>query len=145
MRNVRYKDQIRPSFGHLSFYSRELSWSDPNLTRTTTRPDETDAMNADIFLENNRRMLVSFCRENHIIRISLFGSALRGEATTNSDIDLLVEFHPQHMPGLIKLAGMEIELSHLLGKKVDLRTAQDLSVYFRDEVLREAKEAYAET
>jgi len=49
------------------------------------------------------------------------------------------------MPGLIKLAGMEIELSHLLCKKVDLRTAQDLSVYFRDEVLIEAKEAYAET
>jgi len=117
----------------------------PLHNRTTTRPDETDAMNADIFLENNRRMLDSFCRKNHIIRISLFGSALRGEATTNSDIDLLVEFHPQHTPGLIKLAGMEIELSHLLGKKVDLRTAQDLSVYFRDEVLREAKEAYAET
>ncbi len=113
--------------------------------RTTTRPDETNAMNADIFLETIRKVLVNFCRNNHIIRVSLFGSALRGEATTNSDIDLLVEFHPQHIPGLIKLAGMEIELSHLLGKKVDLRTAQDLSVYFRDEVLTEAKEAYAET
>ena len=102
-------------------------------------------MNADKLLKTNRGLLASFCRENHIIRISLFGSALRGEATANSDIDLLVEFHPQHIPGLIKLAGMEIELSRLLGKKVDLRTAQDLSVYFRDEVLTEAKEAYAET
>jgi len=102
-------------------------------------------MIAETILDTNRRVLASFCRKHHITRLSLFGSALRGEATTNSDIDLLVEFHPQHMPGLIKLAGMEIELSHLLGKKVDLRTAQDLSVYFRDEVLIEAKEAYAET
>ena len=102
-------------------------------------------MIAETILDTNRRVLASFCRKHHITRLSLFGSTLKGEATASSDIDLLVAFHPQHVPGLIKLAGMEIELSHLLDKKVDLRTAQDLSVYFRDEVLREAKEAYAET
>ena len=102
-------------------------------------------MIAETILDTNRRVLASFCRKHHITRLSLFGSALRGEATASSDIDLLVVFHPKHIPGLIALAGMEIELSHLLCKKVDLRTAQDLSVYFRDEVLIEAKEAYAET
>ena len=55
-----------------------------------------------------------------------------------------VEFHPDHIPGLLKLAGLEIELSKILGKKVDLRTAQDLSIYFRDDVLKHAKVAYVE-
>jgi predicted nucleotidyltransferase len=102
-------------------------------------------MKAEILLQTNQRMLASFCRKNHITRLSLFGSALRGEETAQSDIDLLVEFHPEHIPGLVTLAGMEIELSNILGKKVDLRTAQDLSVYFRDDVLTESKDAYAET
>ena len=101
-------------------------------------------MNIDRLLESNRRVLARFCRKHHIQRLSLFGSALKGEAGKHSDIDLLVEFHPEHIPGLVTLAGMEIELSQLLGRKVDLRTAQDLSVYFRDEVLKEAREKYAE-
>jgi len=76
--------------------------------------------------------------------LSLFGSALRGQAGPDSDIDFLVEFHPDHIPGLIKLAGMEIELSEILGRKVDLRTPQDLSRYFRQEVLNSAELQYAE-
>jgi len=76
--------------------------------------------------------------------LSLFGSALRGDAGPDSDIDFLIEFHPDHIPGLIKLAGMEIELSKILGRKVDLRTPQDLSRYFRQEVLNSAELQYAE-
>ena len=76
--------------------------------------------------------------------MSLFGSALRGDAGPDSDIDFLIEFHPDHIPGLIKLAGMEIELSEILGRKVDLRTPQDLSRYFRQEVLNSAELQYAE-
>ena len=76
--------------------------------------------------------------------MSLFGSALRGDAGPESDIDFLIEFHPDHIPGLIKLAGMEIELSEILGRKVDLRTPQDLSRYFRQEVLNSAELQYAE-
>lgn len=76
--------------------------------------------------------------------MSLFGSALRGDAGPASDIDFLIEFHPDHIPGLIKLAGMEIELSEILGRKVDLRTPQDLSRYFRQEVLNSAELQYAE-
>jgi predicted nucleotidyltransferase len=101
-------------------------------------------MKVETILETNRSVLASFCRKHHITRLSLFGSTLKGEATASSDIDLLVEFHTDHIPGLIALAGMEIELSKLLGHKVDLRTAQDLSIYFRDEVLKEAREQYAE-
>ena len=91
-----------------------------------------------------REKVAEFCRRNHICRLSLFGSALRGELRPDSDIDFLVEFDPNHVPGLIKLAGMELELSGLLGRRVDLRTAQDLSRYFREDVCRSAKVQYAE-
>ena len=85
-----------------------------------------------------------FCRKHHIRKLSLFGSALSGDLGLNSDIDLLVEFDRDHIPGLIRLAGMEIELSEVLGRKVDLRTPQDLSRYFRQDVLDSAEVQYAE-
>jgi predicted nucleotidyltransferase len=85
-----------------------------------------------------------FCKRNHIRKMSLFGSVLRGEERPDSDIDLLVEFEPGHVPGLITLSGMELELTGLLGRKVDLRTPGDLSRYFRKEVLDEAEALYAE-
>ena len=86
--------------------------------------------------------IVNFCRRNHIRRLALFGSALRDELKPDSDIDLLVEFEEKHIPGLITLAGMEIELSNKFGRKVDLRTPGDLSRYFRDEVVRTAEVQY---
>ena len=86
--------------------------------------------------------LKTFCQKNHIIKLSLFGSALHGELRPDSDIDLLVEFEKGHVPGLITLAGMEIELTELLGRKVDLRTPGDLSRHFRNEVVREAEVQY---
>ncbi len=57
---------------------------------------------------------------------------------------MLVEFDPDHIPGFFKLAHMERELSEIMEKKVDLRTPQELSKYFRDEVLSEAEVQYAE-
>jgi predicted nucleotidyltransferase len=89
-----------------------------------------------------KNSLSRFCRKNHIRKISLFGSALRGEMGPDSDVDLLVEFVPGHIPGLIKLAGMEIELTEMVGRKVDLRTAQELSRYFREEVVNMAEVIY---
>ena len=86
--------------------------------------------------------LQSFCRKNHIKKLSLFGSALRDELTPESDIDLLVEFEEGHIPGLITLAGIEIELSEIIGRKVDLRSPLDLSRFFRDEVVSQAKVQY---
>ena len=99
-------------------------------------------MQTDILNKPNRQKLSAFCQKYNIVKLSLFGSTISGEAKAESDIDLLVEFNPEHIPGLITLAGMEIELSKILGKKVDLRTAQDLSTYFRNDVLAEARVAY---
>jgi predicted nucleotidyltransferase len=88
--------------------------------------------------------LDQFCRKQHIQRLSLFGSRLKGTARPDSDIDLLVEFEPGREPGLLGLATMEAELATLLGgAQVDLRTPQDLSQYFRDQVLRTAAVQYA--
>ena len=87
--------------------------------------------------------LARFCQRHHIRRLSLFGSQLKGTATPHSDIDLLVEFEPEHSPGLLGMAQMEIDLGEVLGRKVDLRTPGDLSRYFRDEVMRTAQVQYA--
>ncbi|MDY7030724.1 MAG: nucleotidyltransferase domain-containing protein [Thermodesulfobacteriota bacterium] len=87
--------------------------------------------------------LEKFCRRNHIIKMSFFGSALHDELGPGSDIDILVEFDNDHMPGLLDLAGMEIELTEVFGRKVDLRTPAELSRYFRDDVLEKAKVEYA--
>ena len=76
--------------------------------------------------------IADFCRKNHIVKLALFGSALRDELKSDSDV-----------PGLITFAGMEIELTDKIGRKVDLRTSGDLSRYFRDEVINSAEVQYA--
>jgi hypothetical protein len=86
--------------------------------------------------------LIEFCQRNHIRKLSVFGSALRGQLGPDSDIDLLVEFEPGHTPGLFSIVRMEMELSEALGRKADLRTPEDLSEYFRDEVLEHAEVQY---
>jgi predicted nucleotidyltransferase len=88
-------------------------------------------------------MLAKFCQTHHICKLSLFGSQLKGTAHADSDVDLLVEFEPQFTPGFFELARMEAEISQLIGKKVDLRTAGDLSRYFRNQVLATAVPQYA--
>lgn len=87
--------------------------------------------------------LANCCHRNHIRRLALFGSNLTGTNRPDSDLDLLVEFEPGQEPGLLLLAGIEAELSDLAGgKPVDLRTAQDLSRYFRSEIVRTAAVQY---
>lgn len=88
------------------------------------------------------KQIADFCRRHHISKLSLFGSALSEDFSERSDIDLLVEFEPGYRVGLIRLAGMEIELSQLLGRKVDLRTPADLSQYFRHKVIQSAEVQY---
>jgi predicted nucleotidyltransferase len=73
----------------------------------------------------------------------LFGSTLREDFSPDSDLDVLVEFEPGHVPGLAFFA-MELELSELLGRKVDLNTPAFLSPYFPDQVLAEAEVHYAQ-
>ena len=84
-----------------------------------------------------------FCSAHHIRRLALFGSQLDGATRADSDIDLLVEFDPAHIPGLFGMSALESELSCMLdGKRIDLRTAGDLSRYFREDVLRTAQVQY---
>ncbi|MCX6844229.1 MAG: nucleotidyltransferase domain-containing protein [candidate division WOR-3 bacterium] len=91
----------------------------------------------------DRARLAEFCRRHHIRKLSFFGSVLGESFRPDSDVDVLVEFEPEHVPGLLTLAGLEIELSGLLGRKADVRTAEDLSRYFRDEVVAKAQLLYA--
>lgn len=84
------------------------------------------------------------CRRHHIRRLSLFGSVLKASARPDSDVDLLVEFEPGRKPGFLGLAAIEAELSALLGgRTVDLRTPEDLSPHFRDQVVSMAEVQYA--
>ena len=86
--------------------------------------------------------IAEFCRRNGIRKLSLFGSILRDDFRPDSDIDVLVEFELGSRVGLFRLTGMEIELSEVLGHKVDLNTPGFLSPYFRDRVLTEARPQY---
>ena len=83
--------------------------------------------------------ITEFCNKHYIRKLAVFGSALRRESKEDSDIDILVEFHQEHIPGLFELVDMEEKLSVLFdGRKIDLRTPNDLSRYFRNEVINNA-------
>jgi len=88
--------------------------------------------------------IADFCRKHHIRKLALFGSVLREDFRPDSDVDVLVEFEPGHTVGLLRMAGLELELSELIGRKVDLRTPAELSRYFRDEVVRSSEVQYAQ-
>lgn len=89
-----------------------------------------------------REALAKFCRRNHVRRLAIFGSALRDDFGPESDVDVLVEFEEGHVPGLLTMAGLEAELSRIMGRRVDLRTPAELSRHFREQVLREADNQY---
>jgi uncharacterized protein len=89
--------------------------------------------------------IADFCCRHHIRKLSLFGSVLRDDFGPNSDLDVLVEFEEGRAPGLIRLAGMELELSRILGgRRVDMNTPRCLSPYFREQVMRDAQVQYAQ-
>lgn len=89
-----------------------------------------------------RKEIAEFCKKNHIRKLSLFGSSLRDDFRPDSDVDILVEFEPGASVGLIRLAGLELELSEIFGRKVDLNTPGFISKYYREEVLAEAEVQY---
>jgi predicted nucleotidyltransferase len=91
----------------------------------------------------DEKRITAFCRKHQISRLALFGSVLHGDFRSDSDVDVLVEFEPDSIPGLLGMAHIERELSDILGRKVDLRTPEDLSRYFRQAVLKEAEVQYA--
>jgi uncharacterized protein len=91
-----------------------------------------------------RQIISEFCSRNHIRKLTLFGSVLREDFGPNSDVDVLVEFEPEHIPGL-RFFALEQELSAILGRKVDLHTPKSLSPSLLESVLKEARVEYAET
>jgi len=88
------------------------------------------------------KKIAEFCQRHHIKRLALFGSALRDDFTPDSDVDVLVEFEPGTRVGMIRLAGIELELSGILDRKVDMHTPGFISKYFRGQVLAEAEDQY---
>jgi len=99
-------------------------------------------MNKNLIIPKDK--IADFCQRHHIGRLSVFGSALRADFAPDSDVDVLVEFQKGHVPGFA-FFDMEVELSELLGRKVDLHTPNFLSRYFRDTVLREAEIQYVQS
>lgn len=100
-------------------------------------------MNPEISISKER--LAPFCRERGIRWLAVFGSALRTDFRPDSDVDVLVRFRPERTPGLLGMARIEREMSELFGqRKIDLRTPEDLSQYFRQKVLAEAEVQYAD-
>jgi len=93
----------------------------------------------------SKEKIINFCKKNHIKRLAFFGSVQRNDFNPESDVDILVEFEPGHTPGFFKLFDMEQELSSVLnGRKVDIRTPDDLSRYFRDKIKEEAEIYYVQ-
>ncbi|MFW6137046.1 MAG: nucleotidyltransferase family protein [Candidatus Aminicenantaceae bacterium] len=100
-------------------------------------------INKEITIQKDK--IAKFCKKHHINQLSIYGSALRDDFKPESDIDVLIEFDPNHVPSFFKLFEMEAELSVIFGgRKVDSRTPQDLSRYFRDKVMEEAESQYVQ-
>ena len=98
-------------------------------------------MNQPVKLDGER--IADFCQRNHIAWLALFGSVLREDYAPESDVDVLVEFKGDAVITLLDMARMETELTEIIGRKFDLRTPQELSRYFRDQVLASAVVQYA--
>jgi predicted nucleotidyltransferase len=84
----------------------------------------------------------AFCRRHHISKLALFGSVLRDDFRPDSDVDVLVEFEPGARVSLFDMVDLEVELTEIIGRKVDLRTPGDLSRYFRQQVVDSAEVLY---
>ena len=93
-------------------------------------------------LDIPQEQLATFCTRHHIQRLAFFGSVLRDDFAPDSDIDVLIEFAPGTRVGLIGLCGMEMELSSLLGRRVDLNTPGFFGDDIRDQVLGSAEVQY---
>ena len=131
-----------PIFGELKSLTGKGIFSSMAISRNLPGSD-SQSLNSNPNIKIPRKKLAWFCRRHYIQKLSLFGSVLRDDFGQDSDVDILVEFLPGHTPGYFSLFDMETELSALLGgRKADIRTSQDLSRYFRDQVIREAMVQY---
>lgn len=96
----------------------------------------------ELAISLNRDEIKEFCKKHHISTLALFGSILTSHFSPASDVDVLVSFDVERIPNLFDLVDMESELSAIVGRNVDLKTPNDLSPYFRNEVLSRAKTIY---
>ena len=101
---------------------------------------------ADTLAESRVRLdpaaLRALCRRHRVRRLSLYGSVLRPDFRPDSDVDLLVEFEPGRVPGLLGFIALQEELADLLGAEVDLVSSDGLSPYMRDEILASRSSLY---
>jgi hypothetical protein len=96
-------------------------------------------MAAKIGIPVPHEAIAEFCRRHGIRRLAFFGSVTRDDFTSQSDVDVLVEFEPGRAPGLITFGQYEIELAKILGRRVDLNTPRMLGRFYREEALSEVK------
>jgi predicted nucleotidyltransferase len=89
-----------------------------------------------------KEQIAAFCKSNYIKDLALFGSVLTDRFSDDSDVDVLVEFDPAHIPGFFGLVDMEDQFAEIVGRKADIHTPRDLSPYFRDEVIKQAYTLY---
>jgi hypothetical protein len=126
----------------MSLRPRQVDVDGPKIPRSTLAPRGgiMNVMGPNLVID--RGAVKAFCERHHIARLAVFGSVLRDDFDANSDVDVLVEFQPDHVPGL-NFVSMERELSTLLqGRRVDLVTAKFLNERIREQVLREAEPLY---
>jgi len=93
-------------------------------------------------MQFDKKKITTFCKRHHIVSLALFGSVLTSHFSAKSDVDILVKFDKKHIPSLFDMVDMEEELTSIVGRKVDLKTPEDLSRYFRNDVLAQAKTLY---
>ena len=105
--------------------------------------DERKRASMEPRIDIDKVRIADFCRKHHIVKLALFGSVLTDRFGPESDVDVLFDYDPEHVPTLFDVVEMEEELSEILGRKTDMRTPKDLSRYFRDEVVRSALVQYA--
>jgi uncharacterized protein len=91
----------------------------------------------------DQAQIAEFCRRHHIRKFAFFGSVLRDDFRPDSDVDVLIEFEPDHVPGLIQLMTMQLEFSDMIGRDADFRAPGDLHRSFRDVVIAESEVLYA--
>ncbi len=94
-------------------------------------------------IQIDKTQITAFCQKHHITKLALFGSILKDSFGPQSDVNVLFEYDPDHIPTLFEVVRMERELSEQFGRKVDMRTPKDLSRFFRDEVVLSALVQYA--
>ena len=101
-------------------------------------------MNDTVNLNLPVKEIAAYCETLPIRRLSMLGPDFDGWLRPDTDIGLLVDYMPDARIGYFDMAGQEIELGAIMGARIDLRTAQELSTHHRKQLVREARRLYAQ-